>query len=101
MTNRYDFDAAVRTKTLTMFGKEWKVQEPSADLLMKHLKNVREAADGYEENPELVVTHLITAIRDAIPKIQDANLRKFPVSVLRDIVTEIYVSWGNIDEKNG
>jgi len=89
----YDFDAAVKTKTIRVGGKDYTVQEPSVDLVLKYSKRTKELGGlDAEKDTEAILESIIEVIRDAV-RIPVHELRKKPISVLMKIAETAYSGW--------
>ena len=97
-----DFDALAKRKTLRIGGKEYGIQEPSADTFMEYMREFQEEATDYAKNPSQVPVDLIKAIHKVIPEkdLPAEVLRKKSVTTLRDIVGSIYADWQDVEPKN-
>jgi len=89
----YDFDAAVKTKTIKLGGKTYTVSEPSVDLVLRYSKRTKELGGlDAERDTETILESIIETIRDAV-KIPTQELRKKPISVLMKIAETAYSGW--------
>ena len=94
----YDFDAAVKTKTVKIGGKNYTISEPSVDLVLKYTKRARELEklDSVKDS-EAILEAMVDILKEAT-KIPVTELRKKPVSVLMKISEVVYGGWE--DSKN-
>ena len=94
----YDFDAAVKTKTIKVGGKNYTVSEPSIDLLLKYNKRIKdfESLDPAKDSEPILDT-MVDLLKEAT-KIPVSELRKKPVSVLMKISEVVYGGWEDISK---
>jgi len=94
----YDFDAAVKTKTIRVGGKDYTIQEPSVDFVLRYTKRAKDLENlDVEKDTEAVLESIIETIRDAA-KIPVQELRKKPISVLMKIAETAYSGWDDVSK---